>query len=51
MTCKIRMTWKMKDDVIIIDGKDEFKYLSQVTLVKAIAAASLDHLNSSVFYY
>ena len=40
----------MKDDVIVIDAKDEFKHLPQATLAKAIATASLGYLNLLAFY-
>ena len=39
------MTQKIKDDVVVIDKKDEFEHVPQATPAKAIAIAILGHLN------
>ena len=39
------MTWKIKDDVVIINGKDEFKHVPKTTPAKVTATSSLSHLN------
>ena len=44
------MTRKMKDDIVVVDRKDEFEHLLQATIVTAIATASVGHLNLSAFY-
>ena len=51
MTWEIKMTWMIKDYVIIVNGKDEFEHLPWATIVTAIVTASLGYLNSLVFYY
>ena len=35
------MTWKIKDDVIFIDEKDEFEHLPRATITMVTATASL----------
>ena len=40
----------MKNDVVIIDRKDEFEYLPQATPAKAIATTSSDYLSLSAFH-
>ena len=50
MTWKIGMTQQIKDDVVVIDGKDEFEHVAQTTPANATATASLGHLNLSAFY-
>ncbi len=44
------MTWKMKYIVVVVDGKDEFEHVPQITSANAIATARSGHLNSSAFY-
>ena len=44
------MTWKIKDNIVIVDGKDEFEYLPRVITVMAIVTVSLGYLNSPAFY-
>ena len=51
MTWEIKIIQKIKDDVVIIDGKDKFEHLPQGTPAKAIAIAIPSHLNSSAFHY
>ena len=51
MTWEIGMTWKMKYVVVIIDRKDEFKYVPQTTSANATTIACSGYLNSSAFYY
>ena len=51
MTWEIRMTRKMKDDVIMVDGKDEFEHLPRVITATATAIVSPRHLSSSAFHY
>ena len=44
------MTRKIKDDNIVVDGKDKFEHLSQATTATATATTSPGHLNFSAFY-
>lgn len=45
------MTRKIKDDIIVVNEKDEFEHLLQVTLAKAIATTSPGYLNLSTFHW
>lgn len=44
------MTQQIKDNVVVINEKDEFKYVSQITPANAVEIASPGHLNLLTFH-
>ena len=44
------MIWKIKDDILIVDKKDEFEHIPQTTSANATVTVTLGHLNSSAFH-
>ena len=50
MTWEIRITQKIKDDIVVVDRKNEFEHLLQITPARAKVTISPSHLDLSAFH-